>query len=532
MKFTTEGLYASRRSPVMARNIVSTSQPLAAQAGLRMLAQGGNAADAALAAAIALPVVEPTGNGLGSDAYAIIWDGTEIHGLNASGRAPAAWSPERFAGQEKMPQRGWEAVTVPGAVSAWRAISDKFGKLPFEKLFEPAIEYASRGFAVSPIIAQLWANGAKVLHDKPGFAEAFMPGGRTPKAGELFVNSAMAESLRDIAETGGDSFYKGRLAKKIADFARQHGAALNEEDLANHKADWCGTISQEFGDVALHEIPPNGQGISALMALGILRHCQIDQYGPDDPEALHLEIEAMKLAFADLHTYVADLDHMRDVTVEHLLSDKYLASRAALIDPAHAQDFKAGAPEHGGTVYVTAADENGMMVSFIQSNYLGFGSGVVVPGTSISLQNRGHGFSLQPGHPNLVAGGKRPFQTIIPAFLMGKDGNPVMSFGVMGGPMQAQGHLQMTLRTQLWGQDPQTAADAPRWQAISGLDVAVEHVLGDETIKALRAKGHNVLVETPDQTNFGFGGAQLIAKTDAGYVAGSDPRKDGCAVGF
>lgn len=359
-----------------------------------------------------------------------------------------------------------------------------------------------------------------------------MPGGRTPKAGELFVNPAMAESLRDIAQTGGDSFYKGRLAKKIADFAREHGAALNEDDLANHKADWCGTISQEFGDVALHEIPPNGQGISALMALGILRHCQIDQYGPDDPEVLHLEIEAMKLAFADLHTYVADLDHMRDVTVEHLLSDKYLASRAALIDPARAQDFKAGAPEHGGTVYVTAADESGMMVSFIQSNYLGFGSGVVVPGTSISLQNRGHGFSLKPGHPNLVAGGKRPFQTIIPAFLMGKDGNPVMSFGVMGGPMQAQGHLQMTLRTQLWGQDPQTAADAPRWQAISGLDVAVEHVLGDETIKALRAKGHNILVETPDQTNFGFGGAQLIAKTDAGYVAGSDPRKDGCAVGF
>ncbi|RCK54094.1 gamma-glutamyltransferase [Thalassospira profundimaris] len=532
MKFTTEGLYASRRSPVMARNIVSTSQPLAAQAGLRMLAAGGNAADAALAAAIALPVVEPTGNGLGSDAYAIIWDGKEIHGLNASGRAPAAWSPERFAGQETMPQRGWESVTVPGAVSAWRAISDKFGKLPFEKLFDPAIDYASRGFAVSPIIAQLWANGAKVLQDQPGFAEAFMPGGKTPKAGELFVNPAMAESLRDIAETGGDSFYKGRLAKKIADFARQHGAALNEEDLANHKADWCGTISQEFGDVALHEIPPNGQGISALMALGILRHCQLERFGPDDPEALHLEIEAMKLAFADLHTYVADLDHMREVTVEHLLSDKYLASRAALIDPARAQDFKAGAPEHGGTVYVTAADESGMMVSFIQSNYLGFGSGVVVPGTSISLQNRGHGFSLQPGHPNQVAGGKRPFQTIIPAFLMGRDGNPVMSFGVMGGPMQAQGHLQMTLRTQLWRQDPQTAADAPRWQAISGLDVAVEHVLGDQTITALRAKGHNILVETPDQTNFGFGGAQLIAKTDAGYVAGSDPRKDGCAVGF
>ena len=253
---------------------------------------------------------------------------------------------------------------------------------------------------------------------------------------------------------------------------------------------------------------------------------------PDSVEALHLEIEAMKLAFADMRAYVADLDYMTDVTVEHLLSDEYLKSRAALIDTNTAQDFKAGAPKHGGTVYVTAADENGMMVSFIQSNYMGFGSGVVVPGTSISLQNRGHGFSLTPGHPNHVAGGKRPFQTIIPAFLMGDDGNPVMSFGVMGGPMQSQGHLQMTLRTQLWGQDPQTAVDAPRWQALSGLEVAVEASLGADVIDGLKAKGHAIAVETPDSTNFGFGGAQLIAKTDVGYVAGSDPRKDGCAVGY
>ncbi|MDP2699127.1 gamma-glutamyltransferase family protein [Thalassospira sp.] len=532
MKLRHDALYAARRSPVLARNIVSTSQPLAAQAGVRMLLSGGNAADAALAAAIALTVVEPTGNGLGSDAYAIIWDGAELHGLNASGRAPGAWSPERFAGRDVMPQRGWESVTVPGAVSSWRAISEKFGKLPFEKLFEPAIEYATRGFAVSPIIATLWQKGGDVLGQQPGFAEAFLPGGKAPKAGDLFVNRAIADSLIDIAETKGDSFYRGRLAGKIADFAHKHGAALCEDDLAAHSVDWCGTIHTTFGDIALHEIPPNGQGISALIALGILRHCRIDRFEPDSAKALHLEIEAMKLAFADMRAYVADLDHMRDVTVKHLLSDDYLASRAKLIREDLAQDFKAGAPKHGGTVYVTTADESGMMVSFIQSNYMGFGSGVVVPGTCISLQNRGFGFSLEEGHPNQVAGGKRPFQTIIPGFIMGKDGKPVMSFGVMGGPMQSQGHLQMTLRTQLWKQDPQTAADAPRWQALSGLEVAVESSVGDEVIAALKAKGHAIAVETPDSTNFGFGGAQLIARTQAGYVAGSDPRKDGCAIGY
>jgi len=532
MNLSHDALYSSRRSPILARNIVSTSQPLAAQAGVRMLLSGGNAADAAIAAAIALTVVEPTGNGLGSDAYAILWDGQKLHGLNASGRAPSKWSPQRFASNTVMPQRGWEAVTTPGAVSAWQEISQKFGKLSFEKLFEPAIEYASRGFSVSPIIASLWEKGGQVLEKQPGFAEAFLPNGRAPKAGELFTNPALANSLTEIAETKGESFYRGKLAQQIVAFAQKHNAALSEDDLALHKADWVGTISQKFGNVHLHEIPPNGQGISALIALGILQHTAIAEYGPDSAEALHLEIEAMKLAFADMRAYVADLDYMRDITVEHLLSDDYLKSRAALIDRNKAQDFKAGAPKHGGTIYVTAADENGMMVSFIQSNYMGFGSGVVVPKTSISLQNRGHGFSLENGHPNQIAGGKRPFQTIIPGFLMGENGQPVMSFGVMGGPMQAQGHLQITLRTQLWQQDPQTAADAPRWQALFGLEVAVESSIGQEVIESLRTKGHNIQVETPDNTNFGFGGAQLIAKTNSGYIAGSDPRKDGCAIGY
>lgn len=524
--------YTSQRSPVFARNIVSTSQPLAAQAGIRMLLKGGNAADAALATAMTLAIVEPTGNGLGSDAFAIIWDGKELHGLNASGRSPAAWSPSRFAGQQTMPKRGWDTVTVPGAVSAWKAISDRFGNLPFAELFEPAIDYARNGFPVSPIIAGIWEVGARQLKEQPGYADTFMPDGRAPKAGEMFANPGAADTLEQIAATGGEAFYRGAIAERIAAHAAQNGGVMTVDDLGEHRADWCGTISQSYRESVLHEIPPNGQGIVALMALGILHHCGLDRFGPDDPDALHLQIEATKLAFADAHAYVGDLDAMQDVTVSDLLSDDYLAGRAKLIREGEAQIFGAGKPGRGGTVYLTAADENGMMVSYIQSNYMGFGSGVVVPGTGISLQNRGTSFSLANGHPNEVAGRKRPFQTIIPGFLMGADGNPLMSMGVMGGPMQPQGHLQMLLRTQLWGQDVQTAVDAPRWQVLSGFDVAVEATQGEDRISALRAKGHGVVVEEPDPVNFGFGGAQLIAKLSGHYVAGSDPRKDGCAIGL
>ena len=532
MTLGSQRRYPSARSPVLARNIVSTSQPLAAQAGIRMLLKGGNAADAALAAAITLTIVEPTGNGIGSDAFAIIWDGSELHGLNASGRAPAAWSPERFAGHEAMPKRGWDTVTVPGCVSAWQAVSERFGKLPFAELFEPAIDYARRGFPVSPIIAGLWQRGAEQLKSLPGYAEAFMPNGRAPQAGEIFRNRPAADTLEQIADSKGEAFYRGAIAGKIAAFAAEHGGAMTEDDLGAHHADWCGTISQTYGRATLHEIPPNGQGIAALMALGILRHCGLDRFGPDDDAALHLEIEAMKLAFADARAYVSDPDAMKNVTVEHLLSDDYLAGRAGLIKEERAQIFDAGKPPHGDTVYLATADESGMMVSFIQSNYMGFGSGVVVPGTGISLQNRGAGFSLQRGHPNLVAGGKRPYQTIIPAFLMGDHGQPLMSFGVMGGPMQPQGHLQMLLRTQLWAQNPQMAVDAPRWQVQSGMDVAIEATAGEDVISALRAKGHNIIAGEPDPVNFGFGGAQLIAKSGEVYIAGSDPRKDGCAIGF
>lgn len=532
MTLSYKKLYAAGRSPVLARNIVATSQPLAAQAGMRMLLNGGNAADAALATAMTLSIVEPTGNGLGSDAFAIIWDGRELHGLNASGRSPAAWSPERFSSHQTMPKRGWDSVSVPGAISAWQEISGRFGKLDFADLCQPAIDYARGGFPVSPIISGIWEVGARDLKDQPGYAETFMPNGRAPKAGEIFANPRGADTLELIAETKGEAFYRGTLAERMAAHSAQHGGAMTLDDLANHRADWCGTISTGFGDCILHEIPPNGQGIVSLIALGILRHLGLDRFGPDDADALHLQIEATKLAFADAYAYVADLDAMRDVTPADLLSDGYLAERAKLISETRAQVFSQGTPGRGGTVYLTAADESGMMVSYIQSNYMGFGSGVVVPGTGISLQNRGTGFTLDPGHPNEVGGGKRPFQTIIPGFLMGADGAPIMTVGVMGGPMQPQGHLQMVLRTQLWGQDPQTAVDAPRWHVLSGLDVAAEMPMGEATISALRSKGHNIVVEEPDPINFGFGGAQLIARKGDAYIAGSDPRKDGCAIGF
>lgn len=508
---------------MLARNVVATSQPLAAQAGLSMLYRGGNAIDAALAAAITLTVVEPTGNGLGSDAFAILWDGSDLHGLNASGRSPAGLQGDQIS------ERGWGSVTVPGAVSGWVALSERFGALPFETLFEPAIDYAENGFPVSPIIARLWQLGGQALAAQPGFAACFLPNGRAPRAGEIFRNRAQAASLRLIAQTKGAAFYTGALADKIAADAAKHGSTLSLEDLGNHRADWCGTIQQGYAGADLHEIPPNGQGIAALAALGMLGHLELDGHAPDSAQSLHLQIEAIKLGLADAEAFVADPDHM-DVTPDAMLDAEYLARRATEIDPKRAKIAREGALKNGGTVYVTAADAAGRMVSLIQSNYMGFGSGVVVPGTGISLQNRGAGFVTTPGHANRVGPNKRPFHTIIPGFVT-KNGSPLISFGVMGGPMQAQGHVQMVTRMRLHGQSPQAASDAPRWRFVAENDVAVESSMPQETVAALEAMGHRIVREAPDNA-FGFGGAQLIARHGDSYVAGSDHRKDGCAVGF
>ena len=413
---------------MLARNVVATSQPLAAQAGLRMLLAGGNAVDASLAAAIALTVLEPTANGAGSDAFAIVWDGKELHGLNASGRSPAGWTRARFAGAKTMPGRGWDSVTVPGAVSAWVALSRRFGKLPFADLFAPAIAYARDGFPVGPITAELWARIADKYRGQPGFDAAFLPGGRAPGAGEIFTNQPLAATLEEIARSEGKSFYEGRLAEEMTRFSSACGGALTMADLAEHRVEWCGTLSQEIAGLTVHEIPPNSQGIATLIGLGILARLGVDRYPPDSPDAIHLQIEAMKLGLADAEAFVGeparDGRSIRAPCCVRIIWQR----RAALIDPKKAGDFGAGAPRHGGTVYLAAADASGMMVSYIQSNYEGFGSGVVVPGTGISLQNRGMGFVLAPGHPNEVGPRKRPYHTIIPGFAM-QGGAPAMSFG-------------------------------------------------------------------------------------------------------
>src|SRR5215510_11608806 len=468
--FSWRNPYAWPRKPLLAQNVVATSQPLAAQAGLQMLAAGGNAVDAILATAITLTLVEPVSNGIGSDAYSLIWDGRKLHGLNASGRSPVAWTADYFRGKTAMPQRGWDAVTVPGAVSAWVELHGKFGRLPFRKLFEQAICYGLEGFLVSPTIAGQWQAQVDKLKDQPGFAQAFLPAGRAPRAGERFVFKKHASALEKIAATKGKAFYRGELAEKLEAAAKKQGGALRASDLAAHWPDWVKPLEMDYRGYTLHEIPPNGQGIVALIALGILGNFDLRSHPVDGADSLHLQIEAVKLAFADGWRYVADIDHM-DVRPQALLDKEYLKSRSKLIDPKRAQDFGHGNPPKGGTVYLTAAEASGMMVSFIQSNYAGFGSGVVVDG--ISLQNRGSGFVTRPDHANVVAPRKRPFHTIIPAFLT-RDGSPLMSFGVMGGSMQAQGHSQVMVRLVDYGQNPQAASDAPRWRVGESGEINVE----------------------------------------------------------
>ncbi|CAN7660478.1 gamma-glutamyltransferase family protein [Pseudorhodoferax sp. LjRoot39] len=536
MHFDFSNPYTSVRTPVFARNVCSTSHPLAAQAGLRMLQQGGNAVDAAVAAAAVMTIVEPVSNGLGSDAFCILWDGRQLHGLNASGRAPASWSPAYFQGKYGQdaatpPKRGLDSVTVPGAVSAWAALSERFGKLPFADLMQPAIEIAERGYLLPVVVQQKWEAATEELRSQPGFADAFLPWGRAPRVGELFRFKAAARGLRAIAETRGAAFYGGEIAAAIAKFSAAHGGSLTAQDFAGYQPEWVTPIARDYRGHTLHEIPPNGQGIAALIALGILEKFDIAGMGVDGVESQHLQIEAMKLAFADVYRYVGEPGSM-EVTAEQLLDDAYLASRARLIDLGRAQDFGAGNPVKGGTIYLTAADENGMMVSFIQSNYMGFGSGAVEPQFGISLQNRGHGFSLAPGH-NQVAPGKRPFHTIIPAFLT-KDGQPVMSFGVMGANMQPQGHVQTLVRMLDYGQNPQAACDAPRWRYNAGLELNVESAMRPATIEGLAARGHRMEVIQDSYQDFGAG--QFIWRAGdpqvEGYVAASDARRDGLAAGF
>jgi gamma-glutamyltranspeptidase/glutathione hydrolase len=424
-------------------------------------------------------------------------------------------------------------VTVPGAVSAWAALSKELGRLPFARLCEPAIRYARDGYLVAPQTAGSWAGAPRRWADFPAFQQTFCPNGRTPAPGAMVRLPDHAATLERIAETTGEAFYRGDLAERIAADAAAHGAALTADDLARHQADWVEPISVRYRDLTLHEIPPNGQGLAALLMLGILEHFPLGDIPVDSPESLHLQIEAMKLAFADGHRYIADPKWM-DVDVAHLLDPKYLAERARRIDPTRAQDFDHGTPRPGGTIYLTTADASGMLVSYIQSNYMGFGSGIVVPGTGISLQNRGACFTLEEGHPNQAGGGKRPYHTIIPGFVTraGADGrhDAVMSFGVMGGAMQPQGHAQVVLRLADYRQNPQAALDAPRWQVFDGCRVGIETGFDPAVYEQLRARGHDVEIVTEKTVR--YGGGQAIHVLDDGYFGASDMRRDGQAVGF
>lgn len=526
--------YPSRRTPLIAGNgLVATSHPLAAQAGMTMLQAGGNAVDAAVATAIALTVLEPTSNGIGGDAFALVWDGARLHGLNGSGRAPAALSIAALtqAGHTAMPAAGWAPVTVPGAPAAWQDLHARFGRLPFAQLFEPAIAYAERGHPVAPVVSHAWARAVAVAEQRrepqyAGFLPTFAPGGKAPAPGDIFVSPGHARTLRRIAAHGAHDFYRGEIAAAIAGFAEATGGLLRTADLAAHASAWVEPIAITYRDHTIWELPPNGQGLAALIALGILDGLDIARHPRDSAAVYHFQIEAMKLAFADAYRYIADPEHVA-VPVRGLLDPDYLAARRAEIGPT-ARFPTPGHPPRGGTVYLCAADRDGGMVSMIQSNFWGFGSGVVVPEWGIALHNRGYGFSLEPDHPNALAPGKRPYHTIIPAFLT-RGGDPVGPFGVMGGHMQPQGHTQVAVNTIDYTMNPQAALDAPRWR-LDGEVVALELETPRHIIEGLAARGHTVRVEAEPG---GFGRGQAIWRLPTGaYIAGSETRCDGCAIGW
>ncbi|ULH15651.1 gamma-glutamyltransferase family protein [Deinococcus sp. KNUC1210] len=525
-------LSAHPRSPVYARRgMVATSQPLAAQAGLSMLQAGGNAADAAIATAAALTVVEPTSNGIGGDNFALLWMDGELHGLNASGAAPAALSLDALPGGT-MPRHGWLPVTVPGAVRGWADLHARFGRLPFAQVLGPAIDYARRGFPLSPVVAHNWARTIQIYRtlNLPVFDEwfaTFSPPGFVPRPGAVWASEHHATTLERIAASLGQDFYEGTLAARIDRHASETGGLLRAADLAAHRSEWVQPIGTDYRGHRVWELPPNGQGITALIALGILNGLDL----PDERasvESLHLQIEAIKLAFREAHTHVAD-PHFAEVPLERLLSffhHDVLRSRIG----ETALDPHTHTPGTGGTVYLATADSDGGMVSFIQSNYMGFGSGVVVPGTGIGLHNRGHNFSLDPQHPNALEPGKRPYHTIIPGFLT-RDGAAVGPFGVMGGFMQPQGHVQVIVNALRYGLNPQQALDAPRWQWLDGRRVEVEHALGAELSRELAARGHVVSVQLDPGA---FGRGQIIWRDPQTgvLVGGTEGRADGLIAAY
>ena len=535
------------RSVVWAKHgMVCAAQPLAVQAGVEILKQGGSAVDAAIAVNACLGLMEPTANGLGGDLFALVWDPKtkKLVGLNGSGRAPLALTAEKVppAKDGTVPLYTPFSWTVPGAADAWFELHARYGKLPMARLLAPAIRYAEEGFPVSPVIAENWAVGAKRFADMPGFRDVFMPGGKPPAEGEIFRNQALAKTLRLLAEKGRDGYYKGPIAAAIVKFSSANGGFFSLEDFARHRSTWDEPISTDYRGYTVWELPPNGQGLAALQMLNILETFDLKSMGRDSPDFWHVMVEAKKLAFADRARYYADPAFAR-VPVAELLSKSYAKQRAGRIDMRHAaQTDEPGevALNRGGTTYLCTADASGMMVSLIQSNYTGFGSGYVVPELGFGLQDRGGCFSLKPGHPNRLEPGKRPFHTIIPTFVT-KDGQPLMAFGVMGGDMQPQGHAQVLVNLFDLGMNLQEAGDAIRFHHTDSSEptgtvmrdggvLHVEDGLPPAVLEELKRRGHHLEAEPVGA----YGGYQAIWRDPATgcYAGATEKRKDGCALGY
>ena len=520
------------RSTVYApHGMIATSQPLASAAGLRVLESGGNAFDAAIAASAVLSLTEPHMTGLGGDLFALFWSADEgrLVGLDATGRAGAKMTPERIRadGHDRVPGAGPGAVTVPGAIAGWAALAERYGSMPLADLLAPAIALAEEGFPVTPIIAGQWRGQVEKLKADPGAAATYLiDGERAPEPGEWFRNPDLATSLRMIAEEGADAMYGGALGRRVVDGLAELGGYLTHADMEAMEVRWVDPISIDYGDWTVWELPPAGQGVAALQMLGLLEPYDLASLGHNTPEYLHLLIEAKKLAFADLARYVADPDHM-EVTTDELLDPDYLAERRRLLDPGTAAERVEPGElvTHSETIYLAVADEAGNQVSFIHSIFSYFGSGVVIPGTGFALQNRGAGFTLEDGHPNRVAPGKRPFHTLIPGFIT-QDGEPWAAFGVMGGSMQPQGHVQVFLNMAEFGMDPQAAIDAARFRHRGGPRVSIENIT-PELRAGLEALGHEIV---PWETT-SYGGGQMVVRLDRGWAGASDARKDGLAIG-
>jgi gamma-glutamyltranspeptidase/glutathione hydrolase len=528
--------FTSRRSNVMGFNgLVATSQPLAAQAGLNVLKTGGNAIDAAIATVATLCVVEPCSTGIGGDAFALIWSARDkkLYGLNASGPAPEALTAVLLheKGYQAMPTLGALTVTVPGSLRGWETALNRFGTMGLDSLLVQSIDYAQNGFPVSQRIAGAWQNSTEKLSVHDDSRRVWLPGGRAPKPAERFRNPEFAATLKTIAEQGIEPFYQGELGQQIVTCVQAAGGVLAMDDLAGYQAEWVEPLKLDYKNgYSFYEIPPNGQGLTALIALNMAKRLDLTAVEYGSADYYHMLMEIMKLAFADAHAFIGD-PRQAAIPLAGLLSDGYAAERFAQIDPQLAQPPIAGNPsKHGDTVYLTVADKEGNMVSWIQSLYMGFGSGLTAGTTGIQLQNRGANFTLAEGHPNQVAPGKRPYHTIIPGFIT-KDGQPWSSFGVMGGFMQPQGHLQVGLNLVDFDMDPQSALDAPRFNWLQGMEFGLETAVSPQIRANLSKRGHQFL---PVDNPLHFGGGQAIVRDpETGVlIGGSEPRNDGAAVGW